>query len=195
MKTESVPTSWPPKLASAKEIVASPHSLKNRAIRAVWNICAALLFRPSPRIAHKYRVLILRLFGGDVDWNAHPYPKCKIWLPSNLKMGAYSALADGVDCYNVAQITLEAWSTVSQYSYLCSASHDVNHPHFPLFSKPIHVGTRAWVAARCYVGPGVTVAEGAVIGANACVYKDVAPWTIVGGNPARLIGKRSRTQL
>lgn len=171
-------------------ITSNPHPVVNRATRAVWNLCCFALYRPSPRIAHKFRVLLLRLFGADVHWTAHPYPKCKIWLPSNLKMGAHSCLANDVDCYNVAPITLEPLSIVSQYSYLCSASHDIHDPDLALFSKPIHIGFRAWVGARSYIGPGVIVSEGAVVGANASVYKDVPAWTVVGGNPARAIGTR-----
>jgi putative colanic acid biosynthesis acetyltransferase WcaF len=174
-----------------KEFVGNPHSVGNRVTRVLWKVCVSLLYRPSPRVAHKFRVLLLRLFGAEVDWNARPYPKCKIWLPSNLKMGAYSCLADDVDCYNVAPVVLEPWSTVSQYSFLCSAGHDINDASFPLLSKPIHVGFRAWVAARSYLGPGANISEGAVVGANACVYGNVPPWTVVGGNPARFIGSRT----
>jgi putative colanic acid biosynthesis acetyltransferase WcaF len=180
-----------PIVADPKTVVASPHSVGNRVARALWNICFVTLYRPSPRVAHKFRVLLLRAFGADVDWNAHPYPRCRIWLPRNLRMGAYSCLADDVDCYNVSPISLEAFATVSQYSYLCSASHDLEDARFSLFSKPIRIGCRAWVAARCYVGPGVSVAEGAVVGANACVYQNVPAWTVVGGNPARPIGMRT----
>ncbi len=176
--------------AEIKKLIASPHSAKNRLVRALWGVCSILLYRPSPRIAHRYRVFLLRLFGANVDWRAHPYPKCKIWLPSNLTMGEYSSLGDDVDCYNVAQVTIESFATVSQYSFLCSASHDINDPSFVLFSKPIHIKSRAWVAARSYVGPGVTLGEGAVAGANSCVYRDLPPWTVAGGNPARTIGRR-----
>ena len=175
------------------KIVANPYPVRNQMTRVLWNVCCFALYRPSPRIAHKFRVLLLRLFGADVHWTAHPYPKCKIWLPSNLKMGAHSCLANDVDCYNVAPITLEPLSTVSQYSYLCSASHEIHDPGLALFSRPIHIGYRAWVAARSYVGPGVTISEGAVVGANACVYKNVPPWTVVGGNPARHIADRNIT--
>jgi putative colanic acid biosynthesis acetyltransferase WcaF len=179
-----------PGLVDPKKIAANPHSVSNRVVRTLWKVCSLALYRPSPRIAHKFRVFLLRLFGAEVDWTAHPYPKCKIWLPSNLKMGAHSCLADDVDCYNVACITLERLAIVSQYSYLCSASHDINDPNFALFSKPIVIGSRAWVAARSYVGPGVHILEGSVVGANSCVYKDVPPWTVVGGNPAHVISKR-----
>ena len=178
-------------VANPEEVVKSPYSASNRFIRALWSICYSFLYRPSPRVAHKYRVLLLRLFGGNIDWNAHPYPKCKIWLPANLTMGAYSSIADDVDCYNPAPVVVESFAVVSQYSYLCTASHDFNDVNFTLFSKPIHIGFRAWVAARSYIGPGVTVHEGAVVGANSCVYKNVPAWMIVSGNPARPMGTRT----
>jgi putative colanic acid biosynthesis acetyltransferase WcaF len=101
-----------------------------------------------------------------------------------------SCLADDADCYNVAQVTLAADATVSQYSYLCTATHDVADPSFRLYAMPIRVGHMAWVAAKAYVGPGVTVGEGAIAGANSCVYKDIPPWTIVGGNPAQFLKMR-----
>lgn len=184
-----------PVLVDPGKIAANPHPVANRVARVIWKLCFVLLYRPSPRIAHKFRVLLLRLFGADIHWTAHPYPRCKIWIPSNLTMGAHSCLADDVDCYNVAPIVLEPLSIVSQYSYLCSATHDINDPDFPMLSKPIRIGRLAWVAARCYVGPGVTLGEGAVAGANSCVYREVPPWTVVGGNPARPIAKRSVTKV
>ncbi len=177
-------------LMDPASIVNSPHPLRNKVARALWSICNAVLYRPSPRVAHRYRVLLLRLFGAQVDWTARPYSKCKIWLPKNLKMCAYSCLADDADCYNVAPVTIGPFATVSQYAYLCSASHYTDTAEFSLFSKPIQIEAMAWIAARSYVGPGVTVHEGAVVGANACAYKDVPAWTIVGGNPARAIGTR-----
>jgi putative colanic acid biosynthesis acetyltransferase WcaF len=175
----------------AETFAANPHPLSNRILRMMWSVCHSVLYRPTPNVAHKFRIMILRLFGASVHSTAHPYPKCRIWAPWNLKMAAHSCLANNVDCYNVAPVVLEEYAIVSQYSYLCSASHDFNDAAFPLFSKPITIQRQAWVAARAYVGPGVIVGEGAVVGANSCVYKNVDPWTIVGGNPARAIGRRS----
>ena len=48
----------------------------------------------------------------------------------------------------------------------------------------------AWIGSRAYVGMGVEIGEGAVVGATASVYKDVEPWSVVGGNPATIIKKR-----
>ena len=63
---------------------------------------------------------------------------------------------------------------------------------FPLTFAPITIGEQAWVAARAFIAPGVTIGEGAVVGATASVFKDVPPWTIVGGNPARFLRDRVR---
>jgi putative colanic acid biosynthesis acetyltransferase WcaF len=151
-----------------------------------------LLYRPSPRRFHAWRRFLLRLFGARVGPGAHPYPAARVWAPWNLEMQAGSCLSDFVDCYCVDRITLGVDCVVSQYSFLCSASHDADDPGFPLVTAPIEIGARAWVAADAFVGPGVTVGEGAVVGARASVFADVAPWTVVGGNPAALIRHRKR---
>jgi len=104
-------------------------------------------------------------------------------------MNEGSCLGDHVDCYCVDRVTLEPYATVSQYSFLCTASHDYAHPNRPIITAPISIGRRAWVAADAFIGPGVTIGEGAVVGARASVFRQVDPWTVVGGNPARVIRK------
>jgi putative colanic acid biosynthesis acetyltransferase WcaF len=105
-------------------------------------------------------------------------------------MDAYSCLADYVDCYCVAPIRLGSHATVSQYSYLCAASHDYRSPAMPLIVAPIVIEAEAWVAADVFVGPGVNIGEGAVVGARSTVMHDVEPWSVVAGAPASLRGKR-----
>ncbi len=102
-------------------------------------------------------------------------------------MGDHSCLGDGVECYSVAPVTLGAYATVSQRSHLCTATHDYQDPAFPLVYRPIEIGPRAWVAAEAFIGPGVSVGEGAVAGARAVVVKDVPSWAVVAGNPARIV--------
>jgi putative colanic acid biosynthesis acetyltransferase WcaF len=105
-------------------------------------------------------------------------------------MDEHSCLADDVDCYSVDRITIGAHATVSQYSYLCAASHDFRDPAMPLVVAPIVIAPHAWVAADVFVGPGVRIGEGGIVGARATVLHDVAPWTVVGGTPAAPIGTR-----
>lgn len=104
-------------------------------------------------------------------------------------MGEGSCLGDHVDCYSVDRVTLEPYATVSQYSFLCTAGHDYTIREMPVITAPVRIGRRAWVAADAFVGPGVTIGEGAVVGARASVFRSVDPWTVVGGNPARILKK------
>lgn len=169
--------------------IPGPHSIRNRVARILWGIVWRLCFRPSPRPLHAWRRWLLRLFGADIARGAHPYPSARIWAPWNLTMGEGSCLGDHVDCYSVDRVILEPYATVSQYAFLCTASHDYTVKEMPLITAPIRIGRRAWVAADVFVGPGVTIGEGAVVGARASVFRDVEPWTVVGGNPARMIKK------
>jgi putative colanic acid biosynthesis acetyltransferase WcaF len=107
-------------------------------------------------------------------------------------MKSGSCLANEVDCYCVGELILGRNVTVSQKSYLCGASHDIRSSDFTLLSGPIIIGDEAWVAADAFIGPGVNIAEGAVVAARAVVVKDVAAWTVVAGNPAATVGTRPR---
>lgn len=169
----------------------SEFSVGNRLARAAWGVVWTLLFRPSPRPFHGWRRMLLRVFGARLGTGVRVYSSARIWAPWNLAMGDFSVLGDRVDCYDVALIEVGAHSVVSQYTYLCAATHDVDQPGFPLVTKPIRIASHVWVAADAFIGPGVTISEGAVVGARASVFKDVEPRTIVGGNPARLIRRRA----
>lgn len=165
-------------------------SVGNKLARALWQIVWLLLYRPTPRLLHAWRCLLLRLFGAKLGKAVHPYPSARIWAPWNLEMGDHSCLSEQVDCYCVDRITLGAHATVSQYSFLCTASHDYSVPAFPLVTAPIRIGARAWITADVFVAPGVTIGEGAVISARSSVFQDVEPWVVAAGNPARAVKKR-----
>ena len=111
-----------------------------------------------------------------------------MWAPWNLEAAEGSCIGPQADIYNVARVRLGCWSVVSQKAYLCTAGHDVRNAGFLLTGAPIELGHYAWVAAAAFVGPGVSLGEGAVAAACAVVTRDVPPKTIVGGNPAKAIG-------
>jgi putative colanic acid biosynthesis acetyltransferase WcaF len=100
-------------------------------------------------------------------------------------------MGDFVDCYSVDKIELGQCAIVSQYSYLCAASHPLDDMG-TLIHAPIRIEANAWVAADAFVAMGVTVGEGAVVGARASVFKNVEPWTVVAGNPARFMRHRPK---
>ena len=164
---------------------------KNKLVRFIWNITWLLLARPIPRrLLNGWKLTLLRIFGAKLKKNAVVYSNARIYMPWNLEMDEYAILGAEVDCYNVAKIKIGAHAIVSQKTYLCAASHDFTKSTMPLIALPIIIEDHAWVAADAFVGMGVTIGKGAVVGARAAVYKDVDKWTVVGGNPARFIRDR-----
>lgn len=169
-----------------------PKSVKVK--RTLWNVVCTILFRPFPTIMFwRWRWLLLRCFGANVSKKSHVYASAKIWAPWNLRMDDGACLGPNTICYNQAEVRIGKDAVVSQNAYLCTAGHDVSKricAEEGLLIAPIRVEKDAWVGTRAFIGMGVTIGEGAVVGATASVYKDVEPWTVVGGNPAKFIKKR-----
>lgn len=137
---------------------------------------------------------MLRCFGARIGRNVHVYPSTTIYFPWNLEAGDESAVAEHVFIYNLGRVTLGARATISHRAHLCAGTHDHTKADFPLLRPPITIGSEAWICADAFVGPGVTIGEGAIVGARAVAMKDVRSWSIVIGNPAREAKKREITQ-
>ena len=168
----------------------SSHSAANKLARLLWQVAHLMLFRPSPWFWHAPRRALLRLFGAKVGKHVQIMPSVQIWAPWNLSLGDYATVGSGVDLYDVDRIEIGAHATISQRAFLCTATHDVDHPNMPLKIAPIRIGAGAWVCAEAYVHPGVAIGIDAVAGVRAVVLRDVPPGQIVGGNPAKFLRLR-----
>lgn len=182
-----VPDAGAVPLASAKRSPkegGATFPLKHRVYRALWRVTWLVFASWTPTPLHPWRRFLLRRFGASVSDTCDVHGSARVWFPPNLTLGERALLAHGVNCYNVAPVTLGDWAIVSQGAYLCTASHDIDDPDFPMVSAPITIGPRAWVAADAFVGPGVTMGEGAVLAARAVTVRDMDAWTVYAGNPA-----------
>lgn len=160
-------------------------------VRLLWDIVWAIGARWLPRsMGSGWKRMLLRVFGAKIAPTAIVYSSAKVYYPANLVMDDYACLASDVDCYNVAPIHIGKFATVSQGAFLCTASHDITSQNHELITAPITVCAQAWIGAGAFVGMGVTVAEGSVVGARAALFKSTGPWDVVGGNPAKFIKKR-----
>ena len=112
-------------------------------------------------------------------------------MPWNLEIGDWSSIGEHAFIYNLGKVTIGKSVTISYRAHLCAGTHDYTDPAMPLLKPPISIGDQAWICTDAYVGSGVTVGEGAVVGACGVAVKDVEPWAVVAGNPARVIGKRT----
>ena len=170
----------------------SSFSLGQRCGRLVWQICSPLVTW-SPRPCHGWRRFVLRCFGARLHSTARVYPGVRIWHPSRLIMHECSCVAERVDVYNPDTVVIEKGATVSQGTWLCTATHDFDDPSHPLVTSPIRIGEGAWVAGEVFVGPGVQVGARAVALARAVLVKDIQDDEVVGGNPAQVLRKRGHS--
>ncbi len=165
----------------------------HRARRLLWNLTRALLYRPSPRPFHAWRAALLRIFGATLGPNCHFYPASKVWAPWNLICADTVTAADGADIYNPAPMRLGSHVILSQEAFLCGATHDYDDPRFPLLAYTTEIGAYAWVCARASVCPGVNLGEGAVLALGSVATRDLEPWSVYAGVPAKKIRPRKQT--
>ena len=168
----------------------SPHSWKVKLLRLAWAGVEMTLFGLSFHTMSGWRCLLLRCFGAKVGRRCKIRRTVRVYYPWNLEMGDMCIVGDDVRLYDLGKITIGARAMISQEAYLCAGTHDHTDPALPLLTPAVRVGAEAWICARAFIGPGVTVGEGAIVAACGVAVKDVAAWTIVGGNPAKVIGRR-----
>lgn len=165
-------------------------SIGNRIGRVVWDLVYILLFRFSPKPLHAWRAFILKLFGAKLGKSVHIYPAVKIWAPWNLEVGDEAGVANGAILYSQGKITLGKRAIVSQGAHICAGTHDYTKPGHPLLTAPIVIGDKAWIAAEVFIHPGITIGEGAVVGARSVVTKDMPAWTVCAGHPCKPLKER-----
>jgi putative colanic acid biosynthesis acetyltransferase WcaF len=163
----------------------------NRLARALWQACWLLLARWTPPPFHRWRAVLLRLFGARLGRGCRVHASARVWLPANLELGDNVLIGPGALLYNQGRITIGSDSVVSQGAQLCASTHAVEDPHFQLVLRPIVLGQRCWVAAEGFVGPGVAMGDGAVLAARGALFEDAEPWTIYRGNPAARLRPRA----
>ncbi len=166
------------------------YSLRIQILRVLWAV-VRIFFRLVPRPVQAPRRFLLRLFGAKVGRNVNIANTATIYFPWNLEVGDWSAIGEHAYIYNLGVIRIGDKVTISQRAHLCAGTHDYRDPSLPLLTPPISIGRQAWICADAFVGPGVTVGDGAVVGACAVVTRDVEPWDIVAGNPARVVKQRT----
>lgn len=175
----------------AKQSYTTSISPETRWRRFWWGVVYNLFYRTTPRVPRFFalwRRWLLKRFG--MTGYGTFYPSVKVWAPWNLAVGSYVAVDEEVNLYTVDKITIGTKVAISREAFICTASHDITKPNRPLVTAPIAICDGVWIGARAIVLPGVTIGEGAIVAAGAVVTKDVEPWTVVGGNPAKFIKKR-----
>ena len=169
---------------------ASPWSTREKIGMLLWLIVAALFFHTTPKPLNAWRLFLLRLFGCKISGRPFVHGTCIIKIPWQLTLEDRAALGPKSEVYNLGHLTLKRACVVSQYAYICGGTHDLNDPGLPLQVGDIVIGEEAFLGAKTMVLPGVHVGTDAVLGAGAVAAKDLEPWMIYVGNPAKALKKR-----
>ncbi len=165
-------------------------SFKVKVLRVLWGAVGFIYWPVFPKSFSPLRVVVARLFGAEIGKRCLICPGVKIWMPWNLELGEYVSIGPGVEIYNFAKVEIGSHTSVSQDVFLCSASHDYTKTTHPLIYKSISVGGQCWLAAGVFVGPGIEIAEGVVVGAMSVVTKDLKSWSVYAGNPVKYLKER-----
>jgi putative colanic acid biosynthesis acetyltransferase WcaF len=162
----------------------SPWSLRQRLGLMLWHCCWSLFCAWTPKPLNGWRLLWLRLFGATIHGRPFVHPRARIAIPWHLTLHHRACLGDRANAYSLGEIELCEDSTVAQEAYLCTGTHQFDHPMRPLQTAKITVGPGAFICARAFILPGVTIGARAIVGACAVVTRNVANDTTVTGNPA-----------
>lgn len=118
------------------------------------------------------------------------HQRARIDIPWNLTLHDRACLGDRAHAYSLGEIELGVGATIAQEAYLSTGTHDFTQASMPLVTGKITVGENAFVGARAFVFPGVTIGARAVVGACSVVTRDVPPDVVAAGNPCRTLRLR-----
>ena len=168
----------------------SPWSTWTRIKNVLFNATWTLTCRITPNPLNFWRLFVLRLFGAKISGRPYVAPSARIRMPWNITLRHRACVAPGSELYALGPITMHERSTLAQHAYICTGSHDISVEELTLIVGPVEVGADAFIFAFAFVSPGITIGEGAVIGARSVVTKDMPAWTICAGNPCKPLKPR-----
>lgn len=167
-----------------------PYPWWNYPVRVMWIIIWKTLWKLCWKRLPLLRGLILKAFGARTTLRVNLAGSVWIEMPWDVEFGEYVSIGPRTHLYNLGGVKIGNHTVLSQDVYVCGGTHDFTDPTYPLVRQKVTIGNYVWIAAGAFIAPGVTIGDGAVVGARAVVVKDVEPWTVVAGHPAKFIKKR-----
>lgn len=152
----------------------------------LWWIIEGFIFPLTPHNFNSIRCTLLRFFGAKIGKGVVIRSSVRVLYPWKLEIGDYTWIGDNVFLYSLDQIKIGCHTIISQKSYLCTGSHDINHPNFNLITAPIEVGNGVWVATDCFVAPGVKIGANTIIGARSSLFQNIPSEQVAWGTPCQV---------
>lgn len=169
---------------------ASPWTRREQIRMLLWEWVWLLACAWTPKPLNRWRLTILRLFGARLEGTPFVHQRARVQIPWRLTMRDRACLGDRANAYSLGEIEIGARATVAQEVYLCAGTHDFLDPALPLRTATVRIGDDAFIGARAFILPGVTIGARAVVGAASVVTRDVPADVYAAGNPCRVLRPR-----
>jgi len=163
---------------------------KSAIVVQLWWVVQGTLFALSPQFLYGWRRFLAKLFGAKIGKNVLLRPSVKMTYPWKVSIGDNSWIGDDVVLYSLGEIEIGSNTVVSQKGYICTGSHDYDKADFPIYAKKITIGSQCWLATDVSVAPGISIGDGAVVGARSSVIDNLDAFSVYVGSPAKFLKKR-----
>jgi putative colanic acid biosynthesis acetyltransferase WcaF len=156
----------------------------------MWWLVQSTLFCLSPQFMYAWRRWLLCLFGAKIGQGVLIRSSARVTYPWKLTIGNYSWVGDDTVLYNLGKIEIGSNVAIAHRVYLCTGFHDYENPNFTIRESSITVEDEVWLPNDVFIGPGVRIGHGTVVGARSSVFHDLPPMMLCYGNPAKPIRSR-----
>lgn len=143
-------------------------------------------------IPNPFRKWYLRCFGIKVGNGSSIHRGCKFFHVGGVKIGENSVVNFGCYLDNRRGITIGNNVGIAHNTKIYTLGHNIDSPEFETKGTPVVIEDDVFIFSNTLIMPGVTIHSGAIVLAGSVVTKDVQAWTIVGGNPVKVIKERQR---
>lgn len=145
--------------------------------------------------SHFFRRFFYRLAGIKIGRGSTIHTGARFYDPRNISIGEDSIIGEGVVLDGRDLLEIGSHVDIASEVMIYNSEHDVNDENFIAKNSPVKIGDYVFIGPRSIILAGVTVGQGAILAAGAIVTKDVPPYAIVGGVPAKIIGERKNKDL
>jgi maltose O-acetyltransferase len=145
--------------------------------------------------SHYVRRFFYRLAGMRIGSGSTIHTGATFYSPANIVLGEDTIIGEGVVLDGRDKLRIGNHVDFASEVMVYNCQHDIHDPEFRAVPQPVTINDYVFVGPRAIILPGVTLGKGAVVAAGAVVTKDVEPFAIVGGVPAKVIGERNQKEL
>ncbi len=168
------------------------YSFKSLFFIFIWD---CVRFIPTP-VGELFRYAVLKIFCKKIESLWIRCGTC-FYFPENISIGKRVAINDSVFLNGYGGIEIGNNSGIAYGTALISEDHNIDDPNIPIreqgkVGEKITIEDNVWIASNCVILKGITIGTGSVVAAGSVVTRSIPPYSIVGGNPARVMRKRKR---